>query len=447
VLKKIDLRDANEDFEAILPSIPDIDEGPVETVKKILEDVRHNGDEAIRRYTELYDKITMKSFVVTQDQLYDALDRIPKDLREALEQARESIVNFHQHSMCIPKRYENNGISVEHLVRPISRAGLYAPGGRARYPSSVLMCGLPARVAGVESLVLCCPPGSDGRINDMTLAAAAIAGIDEVYAIGGAQAIAAMAYGTETIKKVQVIVGPGNRYVSVAKRLVTGQVGVPNAYAGPSEVVVVADSTVPPEWAAIDVVVQAEHGPDGLAWLVGWDESVIDTINSAIEGFVESSPRKSEIISTLSTGGYAVLVNDYQDAIKVANIVAPEHLELLCEQAEEMVPMVFNAGAVFCGGLSPASVGDYIAGPSHVLPTYRSAKFSSVLGVSDFIRTSHAITINQEALDRVAPYVISIASAEGLEAHARSVVIRRSKYEPIETKATNKLKGLIKRGE
>ncbi len=447
MLKIIDLRDISGDFEDSLPSIPDIDEGPVQVVQGILEDVRENGDDALRRYTEQFDKISMKSFRVPADQLYNALERIPKDLREALEQARESIVNFHQHSMCIPKRYDNNGITVEHLVRPMKRAGLYAPGGRAKYPSSVLMCALPARVAGVESLVLCVPPNQDGRISEITLAAAAIAGVDEVYAVGGAQAIAAMAYGTESIKKVDVIVGPGNRYVSVAKRLVTGQVGVPSAYAGPSEVVVIADGSVPPEWAAMDVIVQAEHGPDGLSWLVSWDMSVIETVNKAIEEMVETSPRKSEIISTLSTGGYAVLVNEPADAVKVANIVAPEHLELLCESADEMVPMVFNAGAVFCGGLSPASVGDYMAGPSHVLPTYRSAKFSSVLGVNDFIRTSHAISLTQEALDRVAPYVISIATAEGLEAHARSVVIRRSKYDLKDVKAAAKIKGFMNRGE
>ena len=297
MLKIIDLRDISGDFEDSLPSIPDIDEGPVQVVQGILEDVRENGDDALRRYTEQFDKISMKSFRVPADQLYNALERIPKDLREALEQARESIVNFHQHSMCIPKRYDNNGITVEHLVRPMKRAGLYAPGGRAKYPSSVLMCALPARVAGVESLVLCVPPNQDGRISEITLAAAAIAGVDEVYAVGGAQAIAAMAYGTESIKKVDVIVGPGNRYVSVAKRLVTGQVGVPSAYAGPSEVVVIADGSVPPEWAAMDVIVQAEHGPDGLSWLVSWDMSVIETVNKAIEEMVETSPRKSEIIS------------------------------------------------------------------------------------------------------------------------------------------------------
>lgn len=447
MLKIIDLRDVQGDFEDVLPPIPDIDEGPVAVVKEILEDVRHNGDEAVRKYTERFDKISLKNFKVPADQPYDALERIPKDLREALEQARESIVNFHQHSLCIPKTYENDGIVVEHLVRPMKRAGLYAPGGRAKYPSSVLMCALPARVAGVESLVLCVPPGQDGRISEITLAAAAIAGVDEVYAIGGAQAIAAMAYGTESIKKVDVIVGPGNRYVSVAKRLVTGQVGVPSAYAGPSEVVVIADGTVPPEWAAMDVIVQAEHGPDGLSWLVSWDMSVIETVNKAIGEIVETASRKDEIISTLSTGGYAVLVNDPGEAVRVANIVAPEHLELLCEAPEDLVPMVFNAGAVFCGGLAPASVGDYIAGPNHVLPTYRSAKFSSVLGVNDFLRTSHAISLTQDALDRVAPYVISIATAEGLEAHARSVKIRRSKYDPKDAKAAAKIKGFVNRGE
>ncbi len=236
--------------------------------------------------------------------------------------------------------FENDGVVVRHLVRPVARAGLYAPGGRARYPSTVLMCAAPARVAGVAELVLCVPPGPDGAIATETLAAAAIAGIDEVYRVGGAQAIAAMAFGTESIRPVDVIAGPGNRYVAEAKRQVSGIVGVPSAFAGPSEVVVVADDATPVAWAAIDVVVQAEHGPDGLAWLVTWSPRAADAIEAEVDRLVAGSPRRADLEATLGSGGYLALVDGPAAGPGVANVVAPEHLELLVEDAVELLPLV-----------------------------------------------------------------------------------------------------------
>jgi histidinol dehydrogenase len=261
-------------------------------------------------------------------------------------------------------------------------------------------------------------------VPDEILAAAHLVGVDEVYRVGGAQAIAAMAYGTESIAAVDVIVGAGNRYVSIAKQEVRGVVGVPAAFAGPSEVVVVADDSTPVECAAIDVVVQAEHGPDGLAWLVTWSESALAAINEAIGRYVETAPRRAEISSTLDSGGYAVLVDGPEEAMAVANEIAPEHLELCCADPGRLVPLVRNAGAVFLGPWSPASIGDYIAGPSHVLPTFRSARFSSVLGVEDFLRRVHVVEADREGLAAVAPHVTAIARAEGLFAHAESMAVR-----------------------
>ena len=250
--------------------------------------------------------------------------------------------------------------------------------------------------------------------------------MDEVYRIGGAQAVAAMAYGTETIRPTDVIVGPGNVYVALAKRLVasSGLVGIPSGFAGPSEVVVVADDTTPVDLAAIDVIVQAEHGPDGLAWLITWSDEVAGAVTDAVSRLVAESPRRADLEATLAYGGYTAVVDGPEQALAVANVIAPEHLQLMCAGAEDLLPLVENAGAVFCGLSSPAAVGDYLAGPSHVLPTNGSARFSSGLRVDDFVRNVHAVVLDDSALARVAPHIVAMAEAEGLAAHARSVAIR-----------------------
>jgi histidinol-phosphate aminotransferase len=306
-------------------------------------------------------------------------------------------------------------------MAPVDRAGLYVPGGRAIYPSTVLMTAVPARVAGVAELVLCVPPAADGSVPAATLAAAAIAGVDEVYAVGGAQAIAAMAYGTATIAPVDVIVGPGNVYVALAKREVAGIVGVPSAFAGPSEIVVIADDSTDPDLAAIDVIVQAEHGPHGLAWLITSSAAAADAIDAALARAVAAAPRRADIEATLRDGGYLVLVESLPRAIEVANAVAPEHLQLMCADPAALLPLVRHAGAIFCGPWSPASMGDYAAGPSHVLPTNSSARFSSVLSLRDFQKEMHAITFDQPSFAALAPHVAALADAEGLDEHARSV--------------------------
>ena len=397
---------------------------PSEAVAAILDEVRQGGDDALRALTARFDRVELGALRVPDEELERALAGIAPSLRDGLEVAYARILAFHRHEPAPLDDFESDGVVVHHLVRPVARAGLYAPGGRARYPSTVLMCAAPAHVAGVSELVLCVPPGLDGSVAEETLAAAAIAEVDEVYRVGGAQAIAAMAFGTESIRPVDVIVGPGNRYVVEAKRQVAGTVGVPSGLAGPSEVVVVADDTTPVEWAAIDVVVQAEHGPDGVAWLVTWSPRVADAVVAEVDRLVAESPRRRELEATLRTGGFCALVDGPDEALAVANEVAPEHLELLMEGAEDLLPLVRRAGAVFLGPYAPASVGDYLAGPNHVLPTARTARFASALRVDDFRTHIHAVSVGADALDRLGPHVVAIAEAEGLPAHAESVRVR-----------------------
>ncbi|MGO9198865.1 MAG: histidinol dehydrogenase [Acidimicrobiales bacterium] len=425
MLHVLDLRQATADLRSLLPR-PDLaGEGPVAEVRAIVADVRAHGDTAVREYTRRFDGVDLDDLSVPLELTQEALGRIAPDLREALTVARDNIEAFYQRRPQPHDRYERRGIRIDSLEIPVDRAGVYVPGGRAKYPSSVLMTAIPPKVAGVGAVALCVPPGPDGNLPDELLAAAALAGVDEVYRVGGPQAIAAMAYGTKTVPKVDVIVGAGSRWVSLAKQEVRGVVGVPAAFAGPSEVVVIADGTVPPACAAIDVVVQAEHGPDGLSWLVTWSETALKEINGMIGEFVASAPRRAEIESTLAAGGYAVLVDGPAQAMAVANEIAPEHLELCCANPDELVPLVRHAGAVFLGAWSPASLGDYLAGPSHVLPTFRSARFASVLGVEDFVRRVHVIEASREALLDAAPHISAIASAEGLFAHAQSVRVRQ----------------------
>ena len=401
-------------------------EPPVEAVREIIAEVRANGDAALRELTQRFDRVEIEDIRVPQVELVAALRDISPQLREALEEATNSVLAFHHSTKPVDARYERDGVDVRDVWRPVDRAGCYVPGGLAEYPSSVIMTAVPARVAGVEKVVLCVPPGPDGNVPKSVLAAAALSEVDEVYRVGGAQAIAAMAYGTESIPSVDVIVGPGNIYVATAKREVAGAgvVGVPSSFAGPSEVVVIGDEMTPPELAAIDVIVQAEHGPDGLAWLITWSQELADSVDESIANIVARSPRRKEIESTLAEGGYSVLVSDAQAAIDVANAIAPEHLELMTVDPDALVPLVRHAGAIFAGINAPASVGDYIAGPSHVLPVYESARFSSALGVRDFLRHQHVISLDDATLARIGPHVAAIADAEGLDAHARSVRMR-----------------------
>ncbi|MEZ5239701.1 MAG: histidinol dehydrogenase [Microthrixaceae bacterium] len=354
-----------------------------------------------------------------------SLDAVGPEVTAALESAAQRIRLHHEAQIRPDVTHEDAGVRITSTNRPVPSAGCYVPGGRAAYPSTLLMTALVARVAGVERVVVCVPPDSStGRVAPVTLAAAAVAGVDEVYAVGGAQAIAAMAHGTETIEPVEVICGPGNMYVAVAKQEVAGEVGVAAAFAGPSEVVVVADASVPAELVAIDLMLQAEHGPDGLAWLVTWDPDVADAVDVALGELIAGADRAREIEATLQRSGWSVLVDSPGAALAVTDSVAPEHLELMCEDAEALAARVRNAGAVFCGPWSPASLGDYIAGPSHVLPTHRSARFASALGIEDFTKQIHVVTADAAGLEAVGEAAVVLAEAEGLGAHAESVRMR-----------------------
>ncbi|MCU1496350.1 MAG: histidinol dehydrogenase [Acidimicrobiales bacterium] len=424
MLRRLDLRGAGTDLRGKLPRPAQAADGPLAAVKEILADVRERGDDAVRDLTERFDGTRPEQLRVPAEAIEAALDAVDPALRRALQLAADGIRDFHEQQLVGDHTYERDGIVVVGRKVPVDRAGCYVPGGRAIYPSTVLMTAVPAKVAGVGEVVLCVPPDKDGNVPLPTLAAAAIAGVDEVYAIGGAQAIGAMAYGTESVRPVDVIVGPGNVYVALAKREVNGLVGVPSSFPGPSEVVVIADDSAPPELAAVDVILQAEHGPGGLAWLISWSEPALDAIGAEIEAQVAVAPRRADIESTFAEGGYAVLCDSPEQAVAVSNLIAPEHLELITEDPQALVPLVRHAGAVFCGPWSPASVGDYLAGPSHVLPTDGTARFGSALTVGDFQKDVHVVTLTQAALEQAAPTVATIAAAEGLAAHADSVLRR-----------------------
>jgi histidinol dehydrogenase len=427
VLHRLDLRGTTGDLRSRLPRPDAGGAEPVAAVQAILADVRTRGDDAVRELTARFDGVEIDELRVPPEALDAALEQLPAELREALEVAHARITAYHRTQVGEEIRHEDGGVVVRDLHRPVDRAGLYVPGGRASYPSTVLMTAVPARVAGVPELVLCVPPRRDGTVAPEVLAAARIAGVDELYRIGGAQAIGAMAYGTASIRPVDVIVGPGNVYVAVAKREVAGVVGIPSSFAGPSEVVVVADGSAPALYAAVDVVLQAEHGPHGLAWLVTWDEEVADAVTAAVTRIVEESPRRAEIESTLGDGGFAVVCDGPEQAFEVVNAIAPEHLELQTADPDALLPLVRHAGAVFLGGWAPASMGDYLAGPNHVLPTNGSARFSGALRVDDFRKHVHVVSMGAEALDGLGPHVEALAAAEGLPAHALSIRLRRER--------------------
>ncbi len=423
MLHRLDRRGAAHAL-AELPRPHDVGDRPVAAVGTIIDDVRARGDVALRELAERFDGGAPDNLLVAAEEVRAALDRIPEPLRRALEAAADRITDFHRDQVRPDHTFVRDGIRVRAVRQPVDRAGCYAPGGRASYPSTVLMTAIPAQVAGVGEIAVCIPP-DHGRIADAALAAAAVAGVDEVYAVGGAGAIAAMAYGTETVRPVDVIAGPGNVYVATAKQLVAGRVGVPSAFAGPSEIVVVADETASPEHVAVDLMVQAEHGPDGLSWLVTWSEEVADAVDGQLAKLVGAASRRHDIEATLGSNGYAVLVDGADEAIAVSDRIAPEHLQLMTADPQALVGLVRHAGAVFCGPLAPASIGDYLAGPSHVLPTHGTARFSGALSVDDFVKQLHVIDVDRAGFEAVADHVEVLATAEGFDAHAESIRRRR----------------------
>ena len=424
MLTRLDLRGDSGPVASRLPRPEPASAGPVEAVRAIVASVRDRGDDALRELTERFDGAVPSSLTVEPAEIAEAAARTPPEVRDALATAVANVKAYHRHQLLDDVLHERGGITVRERHLPVRRAGCYVPGGRAAYPSTLIMTAVPARVAGVDEIAVCVPPGPDGRIADVTLAAAAAAGVTEVHPVGGAQAIAALAYGTESIPAVDVIVGPGNAYVALAQREVSGVVGVPVAFAGPSEVVVVADASVEATFAAADVILQAEHGPGGLAWVVTWDIATAEAVEAEVTRLAACADRRIEIEATLKNSGYSVLCSSAEQAFEVVNEVAPEHLELMVADPEALLPLVRNAAAVFCGPWTPASVGDYAAGPNHVLPTDGTARFASALGVRDFLKSMHIVSTDRLGLERLAPHVIALAEAEGLTAHADSVRLR-----------------------
>lgn len=397
-----------------------------DVVREIVTSVRERGDEAVMEVQARFGAAAQR-LPVSRDERDRALADLEPDLRDALEMAAARIRMYHERQMSVHPdgtwRTGEPGATVGERHSALNRAGCYVPGGRASYPSSVLMTAIPARVAGVRDVVVCCPPGPDGRINQATLAACAIAGVDEVYAVGGAQAIAAMAYGTTAIGPVDVIVGPGNLYVTMAKLEVCHKVRV-DGFQGPTEIAIIADKTASPLFLAADLVAQAEHDPLATCILFTDDESLVAPVIEAVQKECANHPRSQEVAQALKDRGRIYLVDSMDDAVRAADAFAPEHLELVVASPERLSERIRNAGAIFSGPYSPVSLGDYLAGTNHVLPTAGSARYTSPLSVATFRRSTGLISFGAAGLERLAPALVKIAEAEGLVAHARAVQVR-----------------------
>lgn len=417
------------DFEAAFQRLLDVKRTPGEdvtaTVADILADVRARGDVALAAYTKRFDDVALApdDFRVTPAEFAAAEREVGPDLRCALEFSALRIEDYHRRQLPEDLDYlDEAGVRLGYRWRPLGAVGVYVPGGTAVYPSSVLMNAVPARIAGVERIVMTVPTPK-GVLNPLLLVAAKIAGVTEVYRLGGAQAIAALAYGTEKIGAVDKIVGPGNVYVAEAKRQVFGQVGI-DMIAGPSEILILADGANDPDWIAADLLSQAEHDPAAQAILVTDDPEFCEKVERAIEDALQSLARADIARASWKANGVLLSVDRLEDAIPLIDRLAPEHLELAIEDADVFATRIRNAGAIFIGRFTPEALGDYVAGPNHVLPTARSARFSSGLGVLDFLKRSSFVACSEVALDRLAPAAEALATAEGLDAHARSLCLR-----------------------
>ncbi|WP_185532672.1 histidinol dehydrogenase [Listeria booriae] len=392
-------------------------------VKKIIAEVRADGDDALFRFTERFDGVKLTDFKVPQDALEQALDQVEPDFIAALEQAKANILSYHQkqkQSGFVDT--EKNGVLRGQLIRPLETAGIYVPGGTAAYPSSVLMNILPAKIAGVPRIIMVTPPGKDG-MNPHILAAAVIAGADEVYQIGGAQAIAALAFGTDSIPKVDKIVGPGNLFVALAKREVFGIVDI-DMIAGPSEIVVVADAMANPRFVAADLLSQAEHDKLARAILITTSEQFGKSVADEVEKQLQTLPRVEIATASIANFGQVIVTETLADAFEIMNEIAPEHLEIQLENAIDYLSYVKNAGSVFLGAYASEPLGDYFAGPNHVLPTSGTARFFSPLGVADFCKRTSFISYTKDALAKEKDAIVLLAEKEGLTAHARAIQIR-----------------------
>jgi histidinol dehydrogenase len=399
---------------------PDVDAA----VSEIIAEVRARGDDALAEYTRRFDGVRLERLRVSRSAISDALDLLDRALRDVMEQAAANIRDFH-----VRQRRESwftdrpDGSILGQRILPIERVGLYVPGGTAAYPSSVLMNVLPAQVAGVQSLAIVSPPGRNGLPSALVLAAAGLLGIEEVYAVGGAQAIAALAYGTETIPSVDKIVGPGNAYVAAAKKMVFGPVAI-DSVAGPSEIAILADESAEARHVAADMLSQAEHDPRASSVLVTSSESLARKVEESLAAMTSELPRRTIIDASLKAYGAIILVDDIEQGVECINELAPEHLEIMTADPWAILPKIRHAGAVFLGANTPEPVGDYFAGPNHVLPTGGTARYASALSVDDFVRHQSVIAYSREAIERDGSAIIRFAEAEALDAHALSIRMR-----------------------
>ena len=394
------------------------------TVEEIVMNVKKYKDDAVRKYTNAFDGIDLKEFKVSNQEIDDAFLRIDDKLKGYLIEALENIKSYHEKQLITSFQIEKDkGIILGQIVKPIDTVGIYVPGGTASYPSTVLMNAVPAKIAGVKRLVMVTPPNKEGKIKDSILVAAKLAGVDEIYKVGGAQGIAALTYGTETIPKVNKIVGPGNIYVAIAKRLVSGYVGI-DMIAGPSEVVIIADGDANPDYIAADLMAQAEHDVLAASILITDSKELALKVRESLNKQIVNLERKKIIDEALSNYGAILLTSSLDESISIANLLAPEHLEILTKKPLEVLGKIENAGAIFLGEYTPEPVGDYYAGPNHTLPTSGTARFASALSTLDFLKKTSVVSYTKEALLDASEAIIGLANEEGLTAHANSIKVR-----------------------
>jgi len=394
---------------------------PLHSIHQILDDVRQDGDAAVRRYAKLLDGSDLEDFRVTEEQMAQARNSVSKELRESLELAAQRVRDFHEATM--PSDWVDREKGLGELVRPLDRVGLYAPGGSAAYPSTVLMTAVPARVAGVREVILCTPPQRGEVLNPAVIVAAEIAGVDALYQVGGVPAVAAMAYGTASVPKVDKICGPGNIFVSYAKKLVQGSVDIDGVF-GPTETIVLADKTANASFCAADLIAQAEHDPLATAILITNSQELVDQVGSEVTRMMAEQPRGEVAQAALDRQGRVVLVDSLEEAVDLVNRIAPEHLCLLLDDPWSWVDKIKHAGGLFLGEYSPEVMGDYIAGPSHVMPTGGTARFGSALSVHHFLRTMPVVGLSPSEFQKLGKAAVHIADAEGLSGHASAVQIR-----------------------
>lgn len=424
MLKKIDVNDITKLSTYLESREMESDKKIIEQVENILIDVRKNGDQALFEYTKKFDGVELNQLLMCEEEKRQALSLVEQEFIDNLEEAKRNITLYHEKQ--IHEGYEiqkENGVYLGQRVLPLHRVGVYVPGGRATYPSSVLMNVIPAKIAGVKDIVMVTPPNKEGSVNPYIVAAAQIAGVDKIYKIGGAQAIAALAYGSETICKVDKIVGPGNAYVAQAKRMVYGRVDI-DMIAGPSEILVIADQGANPSYVAADLISQAEHDPMASSILLTTDTSLIEKVEAELVKQSACLPKKEIIETSFANYGVAMVCESMEQCIKISNTIAPEHLELMVADAKTYLPFITNAGSVFLGYFTCESIGDYFGGTNHVLPTNGTARFYSPLSCDSFIKKSSYLFYSEKALKQDGEKIINIAHNENLDGHANAVKVR-----------------------